>query len=276
MRIAIVFSSPNQETEEYYNIWRRCPQGKEISAGQVLIEDKDWQIHVFDGRRSIYSDGLSWNLDSLVDRINAIIQAHADTSVAILLHGGSDQEVNAVNAFCNEKGIACPLCEAYSSYTGTFYDEVLVPFASDGAGKRFEALWHNLLRNDSAKEVDTQLDVELRFMKHRFCNITTFMSSKINMAEKRGDRDLLLKFDKADIGTILQKFKSIEPDLTRERASGIEDVRRMLEDLIENIYKMKAPELCLDEVLKLARDCNEKSDSLYQVFKGMTEENHGR
>lgn len=273
MKVAIVFSSPTPDTGEYQNIWNCCPQRQEIESDKLVnIRGKDWHIYAFNGQREKYFDG-GWEFESLKKEIYNLKKQYEDASIAVLVHG-AEEEAEELRSHCNALENEDFICECYTSSKGKFYENYVKPFAVNSTDSVFEKFWANLPKKNPEKDDSEWLRDEVRFLKHKFCNIHIFMGSKIAKAKGRNETDLLLKFSKANIKAELERFSKIESELIERGLGSVEQVGVTISALIKKIEDMQRSDLSFEQVFSIAKDCIQKAASLHQSFLKMEEEIH--
>ncbi len=200
MRIAIVFSSPNDKTKEFVNIWKCCPEKEMKGPDQVIIKGRDWELFAFDGQSRRYYDG-AWNLETLKGEVEKIIEKQQGSDLGILLHGDKHE----VHSLIGQLHVPDPL-EIYRKWYSSgdkFYRKYIKPFASDGSDEIYGQLWEKLTERNSGEEESKSLAEKVCFLRHRLSNILTFMELKLNTSKINEDIEPLLEFDKFNIGDLL-------------------------------------------------------------------------
>jgi hypothetical protein len=177
MKIAIVFSSPRSATGEFENVWKKCPESRELDPGKLVIERENWKVFAFDGLNRKYYYG-AWNMEALKSEITAITENHMGAGVAVLLHSGTFQELTSVTEHLRLFDLEEIYTRSYAKEKGTFYKKCIKPFSQDGSEGLFEALWARLKskeRNLPPKQ-DLASLVRHPMRSHFICSLGTVES----------------------------------------------------------------------------------------------------
>jgi len=277
MRIAFVFSSPTPGTNEFENIWKKCPQKQEIEPYKLVIEGTDWKLFVFDGMDYRYFKG-AWNFETLKQEIANITKRYGYPSVAILLHG-TDRELNTLieNLELLDASRICYKWD-YTSSKGTFYKKYVMPFSTYRSDVAFENMWAKLKKGIPEKTQNEDLSGEIRFLKHLFLNISIFMNSKMNKAKEEEDTRILLEFNTfyARIRESLDRYGKIEATLPKLGIKGISRVRGMMEELMIMIQNIGKEKDSFSEALDLTNQCLKRAELIHNIFLEVSETTNDR
>lgn len=273
MKIIIVFSSPSLATAEYQNLWCCCPQKQEIDDGQLMIEGSGWKTFVFDGSNERYWD-VMWKIDVIEQEVIETKKQYKDSSIAILFHGNG----TILNTL-NQKLALLPnskiMYVSYSSSRGTFYEENLKAFASDASDHNFEIVWKALEEIQSENTRQITIAQEIRSLKHNSSNIADWMRAKIH--NSKGDRTILKEFNNfiRHIEEMQNTHKKIKHSSNEVTHFNIEQVEKLMTDVIFKINQMQKDEINPEVVFDSANSCLKKTEEVHSIFQKMWEDING-
>lgn len=271
MRIAIVFSSPTPSTNEFENVWKKCPQCRMLAPDKLVIEGNDWKIFVFDGLEKQYHK-VTWDYDRLSQEIFAIACQHPNSVMGILLHG-DDPELKTLVQKAITFNIKCLLSKHYGSAKGRFYQQFVKPFSSGASDDLFRKLWDKLM--DTPKEIqsDQEIGHEIDRIHHDFSSFARRIRFLIEDAEDNISQ--LQKFKKLDFEPLFQRYAAIESKLMSYNIDGLHDVPAEKEIITSTVRAFRYENPFPNNALILARSCLAATETITAALKKAWEVCHG-
>jgi len=212
MRIAIVFSSPTPDTKEFRNIWRSCPEKRELDSDKLVIEGGDWKVFAFDGQSNRFYDG-KWNLEALRNEITGIMEEYTTSALGILLHG-TKKELTLLIEQLQVPNAQEIYHKWYTSSKGTFYKKYIKPFSNDGSDGVFKNLWDKLDKKETEESVKETL---IGVVKHQMRTNFVLSLDTVKSFSKEPNKEKFQKIHRLLIKTgALDRAEELVSDLRTE------------------------------------------------------------
>jgi hypothetical protein len=271
MRIAIVFSSPTPSTNEFENIWVKCPQSRLLEPGTVIIEGSEWKIYVFNGLAKHYHRD-EWNFNKLTQEILIIASRHPNSPIGIFFHGNA-KKLKSLSERTDKLSIQDLFIRHYRSAEGKIYREIVKPFSSGASNEHFEKLWAKLV--DTGKEVTNPCDIgeDLYFIWHKSSGYTRNLQMIIEDAET--DIRHLQRCNKVDFDLLCKKFAGISVKLKTCPVDGVDDISSELGVVCSMLKDLQHEGLSTNAALILAQSCLVKINAITDALKKYWEVCHG-
>lgn len=271
MRILIVISSPTPATNEFENVWRRCPQARALDTDRLAIAGRDWQIFVLNGLAKKYCRD-KWNYETLNEEIAGIVRQHGSSTVSILLHD-DDDELNSLRERLSLPETVTARFLRYSSLSGTFYNDTIKPFSTGASDDIFDKIWEMTIEEDRDEH---DISGTLYFLTHKFSGILRGMRYIIEDASV--DIKYLEEFQKSDADFVhcRNMFAIIENYVADYGIDGLCNVPKMIDDIMLMSKEVQNSNSNPPHGIKLARQCLEATDTVKTLFEKAWEVSHER
>lgn len=271
MRILIVISSPTPATNEFENVWRMCPQSRELDTDRLAIAGWDWEIFVLNGLAQKYCRD-KWNYETLNEEITDIIHQHGSPAVSILLHD-DDDELNSLREQLSLPETATTRFRRYSSLSGTFYRDIVKPFSTGASDDLFDKIWEMKIEKDRD---DHEISYTLCFLKHKLEKILAKLGGIVEAASL--DIPRLESFKKLDDRLELCRYKyaMIEKSVAEYGLDGLCNVPKMIDNIMLMSKEVQNSNSNPQHRIKLARQCLEATDTVKNLFEKAWEVSHER
>jgi len=272
MRIAIVFSSPTSGTNEFKNVWKKCPESRETDPGKLVIEGGNWKVFAFDGLSRNYHYG-AWNIETLQHEIAAITKEHAPSALGVLLHG-TKKELSLLVQQVHVPDVYELYAKSYASTVGTFFKKCIKPFSQDCSDRLFEELWTKIKKTEEKNVEDGVPDPkgQLIFISHRLTGMIRSMCMIMEDAEE--DNSLLKDFKRFDFDFLLKEYEAVERQVKELDIPRIKEAPKMITNIQGIISEMSGRESYSRQDLKLGYGCLEKAEALQDILRQASEVIH--
>lgn len=274
MRIAIVFSSPTPSLNEFENVWKTCPESRELGLDKLVIEGDKWKVFAFDGLSRRYYSG-TWNLETLNHEITAIMEEHTTSFFGILLHGFQEEMKRIIRQILVSDVHKIYYTWCYASLEGTFYKRCIKPFSNEGSDALFEKLWTELDELEKTKDEecdDLNLKGRLIFISHRL--LAMIRSMRMVVEDAKENIVLLQDFRKFDFEFLSKGFETVESKVMNFSIPEIEKAREMITDIQKIINEISPKDLLSLQDLNLGCSCLEKAETLHDILEQASEVIH--
>lgn len=266
MRIAIVFSSPNDGTQEFENVWKKCPDSRKLGQDKLVIEGGDWKIFAFNGLSRAYFTG-TWNLETIQSEVKHILETHTPQAVGFFLHG-SEEELSLLAEQLQMPSVQEIFYKWYTSSVGTFFEKKIRPFSNQGSDENFEKLWAKLEKTRDENRDDFDFEGRLSFVSHRLTGLIRAM--RMILEDAVDDITMMREFENFDFEFLARELENIahhKPEIT-DAAETLRDMQHKIADISERqSYTPKD--------INVGYACLEKIETLKDVLRQIREDIHG-